>query len=171
MDADGSNRTRLTTNPRGQVAWSPSWFPDGKRIVFTQTDAEKSLGPPEGELFVVNADGTGLKRIAADGGGAGPGKGNGMLPSVSPDGKRILYTFRDYSGEFEARLYIADADGKNARQFLKTWGIAGAWAPDGKKIAFLGGPDRSQVDLCLINADGTNLVRLVKHTKGVDLGF
>src|SRR5262245_58705587 len=30
MDADGSNRERLTTNPKGTVAWSPSWFPDGK---------------------------------------------------------------------------------------------------------------------------------------------
>src|SRR5262249_15038025 len=85
MDPAGSTRKRMTTNRTGTVAWVPSWFPDGKRIVFTQTDAEAYLGPPEGQLFMVNADGTGLKRIAADG-GVGLGKGNGMMPAVSPDG-------------------------------------------------------------------------------------
>jgi hypothetical protein len=38
----------------------PAWSPDGKRIVFVHTAARRGSSP---DLYVMNADGTGLKRL------------------------------------------------------------------------------------------------------------
>jgi len=65
MDVDGSNKTRLTQN--GATNWSPSWHPDGKRIIFASNiddwhDDIKKFGH-NFELYLINIDGTGLERI------------------------------------------------------------------------------------------------------------
>jgi TolB protein len=54
MDATGANVRRLTTNLNAQA--QPSWSPDGRRILFSAS--------PNGvaDVYVVNADGTGLTR-------------------------------------------------------------------------------------------------------------
>jgi Tol biopolymer transport system component len=56
MNADGSDITRLTDDPRG--AGDPAWSSDGTRIVFTSYRVNG-----EGDIFVMNADGTGLVRL------------------------------------------------------------------------------------------------------------
>ncbi len=48
MGADGGNQQRLTNNRSND--WSPSWSPDGKRIVFTMSDNGT-------EIYVMDADG------------------------------------------------------------------------------------------------------------------
>ncbi|MCE7992357.1 MAG: hypothetical protein HEP71_10265 [Roseivirga sp.] len=69
MDEDGKNRTDLTPdlasdtfvydNWQNSASWGykTSWSPDGKQIVFN------ALIDGDIELFIVNADGTGLKQI------------------------------------------------------------------------------------------------------------
>ena len=52
MNADGSERRRLTQDGRG-----PAWSPDGKMIAFNREDA---TGP---ELYVMNADGSGKRSL------------------------------------------------------------------------------------------------------------
>lgn len=62
MNADGSNQTRLTNNPTND---SPSWSPDGTKLVFTSNHAGNY------EIFMMNPDGTDVSRLtnhlAADG--------------------------------------------------------------------------------------------------------
>ena len=53
---DGAGQHRLTFN-QDHPAYLPSWSPDGSRIVFTGS-AET------GEVFVINADGTNLRRLS-----------------------------------------------------------------------------------------------------------
>ena len=49
MDIDGKNQQRLTNNASDD--WSPSWSPDGKRIVFSsERDGDR-------EIYVMDADG------------------------------------------------------------------------------------------------------------------
>ena len=48
MNADGSGRTRLTSNPAGD--WTPAWSPDGASIAFSH-----SLS---GGIYVMNANGS-----------------------------------------------------------------------------------------------------------------
>ena len=49
MDTDGENLQRLTENFAHE--WSPSWSPDGKRIVFVSNRNGNA------EIYVMDADG------------------------------------------------------------------------------------------------------------------
>jgi TolB protein len=75
LDADGSNHRLLVGSP--ELDQAADWSPDGKRILFTRFNPDS----PGSSVWVVNVDGTGVRRLAA-----------GIAGSWSPDGSRILYT-------------------------------------------------------------------------------
>jgi Tol biopolymer transport system component len=50
IDADGSNPRQITEGPRD---WNPAWSPDGAQILFSRN----------GDLFLVNADGSDLVQV------------------------------------------------------------------------------------------------------------
>jgi Tol biopolymer transport system component len=52
MNADGSNKTQLTTGSD----WWPKWSPDGAQILFEHMD-------PEGDIYVMDADGGGRANL------------------------------------------------------------------------------------------------------------
>jgi Tol biopolymer transport system component len=66
MDADGTNQTQLTDNSAWELM--PSWSHDGSRIAFVRNEK----GPPMffdvwgGDLYVIQADGTGEVQLATD---------------------------------------------------------------------------------------------------------
>ena len=85
MRIDGSHVRRVTL-PRTRAAedGDPQWSPDGKRIVFVRHNF--TTKPTEGQaVYVVNADGSGLRRITRFKLRAGDG------PDWSPDGSQILF--------------------------------------------------------------------------------
>jgi TolB protein len=55
MNADGSDRKRLTTNSVND--WGPSWSPDGQMIVFLSGMDNVY------DIYAMNADGTGIRRL------------------------------------------------------------------------------------------------------------
>jgi Tol biopolymer transport system component len=72
----------------GCYVHDPNWSPDGKRIAFSSSRGMNTL---DQGIFVVNADGSGLKRLSPVWEGSEP---RAMLtPTWSPDGKRIAYMF------------------------------------------------------------------------------
>jgi Tol biopolymer transport system component len=76
MNADGSNGTQIAGNVSGNFA--AVWSPDGTMIAF-QSDQSG-----DNDIFVVNADGTGLRYLPR------PGLDD-LSPVWSPDGKQLLF--------------------------------------------------------------------------------
>src|SRR5207248_1205688 len=89
--ADGTQLGQLTRGKSADTA--PRFSPDGRRIVFTRSPKQDTH-----ELWVMTADGSGQRRLAA----------RGTAPSWSPDSRRIAYVTT------EARLVIEDVDSRRA---------------------------------------------------------
>jgi dipeptidyl aminopeptidase/acylaminoacyl peptidase len=81
------------------------------------------------EIYIVNADGTGLVRLTNE-------PANDDAPAWSPDGSRIAFV-SDRSG-CGPDLYVMNADGSHVvrRTFSGSYTEAPAWSPDGTKIVY-----------------------------------
>ncbi len=104
MDVDGSNKIRLTQNDA--TNWSPSWHPDGKRIIFSSNmddwreDIER-FGH-NFELYLINIDGTGLERITFN-------NVFDSFPMFSNHGKKLVFASnRNPQKPRATDIYIAD---------------------------------------------------------------
>ena len=88
-----------------------------------------------GDLYVVRADGTGLRRLTDD-----PVRETD--PSWSPDGRRIVYVVsRVIDGSWaDPHLWVMNADGSGKRQLTKgsVYAFEPSWSPDGKQILLTG---------------------------------
>ena len=70
---------------------------------------------------------------------------------VSPDGTSIVYvlTSSDLArARRTSRLWIMDADGKNARQLTEESASSPAFSPDGRTLSFVGSKDGSTTSIC-----------------------
>jgi Tol biopolymer transport system component len=124
--------------------WDPDWSPDGRQIAFV------GRGGSPGDLFVMNADGTGLRQLTHSS-YAGQNYG-ARQPAWSPDGKRIVFGY-GYSG-----MSVINVDGTGLRPFLTKPELVfgAAWSPRGKKIAFAGGGELNGMSIYVVNPDGTH---------------
>jgi TolB protein len=79
-NGDGSGEKNLTNNPAFD-GW-PAWSPDGQRIAFAsnRSGANKQIY----DIYVMNADGTDVRMVAATG-------GRGTAPKWSTDGSKIYF--------------------------------------------------------------------------------
>jgi len=151
--SDGSvssiDRTRLETEPCtpypvvNMIEGTPRcggfgslvWAPDGGRLAFVFAHRSLHPGNAPTDLYVVRADGSGLRKIAAC------PMHRGILPcdltsasgpTWSPDGSRIAV-----SGD--GRIWIAALDGGGFRPLTECPPCADShpdWSPDGRSIAF-----------------------------------
>lgn len=148
VDANGCHLTRLTHRLNGD---SPSWSPTGRQIVF-----EVPLG-----IDVVNADGTGLRRLLIDTSTYGY-----TAPAWSAS-NRIAFVRYRYRSHRPAEIYMVNADGSGYTPL--THGGPGfaqpSWSRPGRQIAFVATTGHSDVlgspsAIEVANADGTGLHRV-----------
>jgi TolB protein len=158
---------QLTTGPGYNAEATLS--ADGKKIVFT------SLREGDLDIYTMNADGSGVKRLTRELGYDGG-------PFFSPDGRWIVYRGHHPKAPEEVKrykellgqelvepmlmdLYVMRADGSRKRQITRLGGASFApfFFPDSQRIIFASNYENagsSQFELYAVNRDGTRLERL-----------
>src|SRR5881628_3764924 len=108
------------------------------------------------DIYVMNANGTGIQRITSD-------LAFDFWPSWSPDGSRIAFTSdRDSPIDREnLDIYVMNADGTAIVRVTSDTAQddEAAWSPDGGRLVFRSHRDGND-DIYAVNVDGTGLVRL-----------
>jgi Tol biopolymer transport system component len=149
MRPDGSESRRLTDNAFFDD--EPDWSPDGSRIALVSAQ-DSAPGAPtrRPEIFVMNADGSDMRRLLET---AGPARG----PRWSPDGSRIAFARLDPEVR-GYRPYVMNSDGSNVRLLTSSpvENFAPQWSPDGTRLLFLSNrAPRNWWTMYVVSADGS----------------
>ena len=148
MDRDGKNFRQVSSIS----AWDPTWSPDGKQILFASD--KDGLD----QLYVINADGSGLRKVS-------------NLPALrgrsdwSPQNSIVTYSGDPWKRE----LYIMNSDGTDQHQISPPGGNSQGptFSPDGLWIAFTAYFDKfndiNGCEIYIIHVDGTDLRRLTNN--------
>ena len=121
-------RRRVATGPG---IGNPAWSPDGRLVLFERADKIARSGSwIVSSLWVVGADGGGLRRLLAPANSVNP------AGAWSPDGRRILFQRYPQRGTFHQ--LVVNANGSGAHP-VNNDSIPGIWSPDSRSIAFVGG--------------------------------
>ena len=209
MDADGSNRQRITQSDGEDI--TPTWSPDGQRIAYVSKQGDNrdivvmpapgaswpadqdwpfrvtqhpasdwtAAWSPDGqqitfssnrtgywEIFIVNADGTGLSQITNDGAGA-------LSPVWSPDGRTMAYSGKR-DDNWDIYTMPAPLPGQEEdfqpepRRLVLAEGndLSPIYSPTGDRIVFESNRD-GNAEIYVMNADGSNQ-RNVSNSPSVD---
>jgi Tol biopolymer transport system component len=106
---DGDTPHVVLAAPGGTFQQPSGWSPDGRKILVTrQTDQSGR----HGYVFVIDADGTGVRRLA-----------RGFAARWSSNGSKILYTT-----SFASALWVMNADGTHKHRIART--VVSASDPD-----------------------------------------
>jgi Tol biopolymer transport system component len=173
---------RLISTGRGRTTCA-FFTPDAKQILFASSHTDPKIAETEKaarelaaqggrrryewdfdaemELYVVNFDGTGMKRLTESPGYDAEG-------SYSPDGTHIVFTsMRDGDPD----IYVMKADGTEVRQITNAPGYDGGpfFSPNGKWIIFRSDRDKKDMlQLFAISVDGKAEVQLTKDMNQVN---
>ncbi len=109
------------------------------------------------EIYVMNADGSGVTNLTNNSAGDG-------FPSWSPDGARIAFV-SDRDGNLE--IYVMNADGSGVTNLTNNSAGDGSpsWSPDGARIAFDSDRDGNRdMHIYVMNGDGSDVTNLTKNS-------
>ena len=144
---DGSELMRITRSPAFESA--PLWA--GSRVVFAVWADNTST------IYAASAEAPQPTVI---------GTSSGRQPAISPDGKKLLFS----KGQFPAMQLVESAlDGSNERELTKTPSAQfnAVYSPDQKQIAFARTDSTRQLQVWVMNADGSG-ERQLTHFKTED---
>jgi TolB protein len=124
------------------------YSPDGRRIAYSLTEGGNT------DLWLMNADGTGQKRLTRD-------PSIDVSPSWSPDGRKLAFA-SDRAGT--PQLYIMNDDGGQVRRltFQGNYNQTPAWSPRGDAIAFTARDERKVFDVFWVSPDSGVISRITQ---------
>ncbi len=133
MNADGSGVARLTNDANYQNWW-PRISPDRRKILFYRAPLANPESYQHASLWVMNADGTGVTQLRAQGENGWTAQGHGEW---SPDGSKIAM-FGSSGSALE--IFVTNACGKNPVQYTSRGGVNTdvSWSPNGQQLLFNG---------------------------------
>jgi WD40 repeat protein len=147
---DGAGKV-LTSGPGNDL--DPAWSPDGTHIAFA-----RGTGGGAFNIWVMNADGTGLTRLTS-------GTRDERYPAWSPDGTTIAY--RGYAAATGgSQIFLMSATGANQHPIPNTFGgDQPVWSPSGTRIAYTGRvatatPGVTDDEIFAIDTSGANKIDL-----------
>lgn len=152
LNADGTGERRITDLGSAAglgrpSAEHPDWSPDGRRIAFIS----KLTG--RGDLYLVNADGTGLAHLLET-------PQPELAPDWHPDGIRILFERADGQG---TEIWYKRVDAPVEVRLTAPLGhdMGPQWSPDGRRVVFSRYlySERNS-DIYVMEPDGGNVTRL-----------
>ena len=152
MNADGSNRRRLTDHPEQDYA--PRWSIDGK-IIFTGNRGGK------GDIYVMDDEGRNITRLTTT---------VARYASFAPDGKKITFVSRSLEmlgGAYWLQVFVMDADGSNLKMLTRIphSSFVPRWSADGKSITFVIEYHGNRANIFEINSEGGPPKRLTAGPK------
>lgn len=173
---------RLLSTGRGRTTCA-YFSPDGTKIIFASSHTDPKIEEtelkareeaakggrrryqwdfdPNMDIYVINLDGTGLKRLTDSPGYDAEG-------SYSSDGKQIVFTS---TRDGDPDLYIMDADGSNVRQLTNSPGYDGGpfFSPDNQWVIFRSDRQKEHMlQLFAISVDGKQEVQLTNNLDQVN---
>lgn len=145
IPASGGTETLIST-PSGVGVWTPSFTPDGTKIVFEEETDDT--------ISIMNTDGTNIQTLTnADQAHLDE------FPSVSPDGKLIV--FSRYGGTLSGEeIFSVSINGSGLKQLTTTGETGDSWDPMfvNNKIVFVyESYGTSRGDIFAMNFDGTSV--------------
>ena len=155
VEPDGSDPVQLSPPGLSVIALGfferigADWSPDSSRVAFAAFDqSSRRTG-----LFVVNADGTGLRLVTPSGIGA-------LSAQWSPNGALIAFT----SCCGLPQTWVVHPDGTGLRRVTtpvdRAVFLTPVWSPDSTKLLFNRVDRNGQISLWTANTDGSELSRL-----------
>jgi TolB protein len=145
---DLSSGARKTFARYGGANISPAVSPDGSKVAMILSKDGWT------DLYVENADGTGLRRLTKS-------PQDESSPCWSPDGQWICYASKDQERRALRKISV---DGGQAR-VIQTGGVPSPtepdWSPDGKWIAFTV-QYRDSFQICVVPAEGGTAIALAE---------
>jgi Tol biopolymer transport system component len=140
MNVDGSN-VKMVSSGEGRTTCS-YFFKGGKRVLYGSTHGGGKECPPnpdfskgyvwaiypEYDIYTATPEGKDIKPLA-------PAPGYDAEATISPDGKKIVFT-SERDGDLE--LYSMDVDGNNIKRLTHEVGYDGGafFSPDSKQIVY-----------------------------------
>jgi len=150
MDADGCNEKML--HEGGSDA---KFSPNGSKIAFRVSG---------GELYIMNSDGSEVKRVISKKIGGDP-----YSWSWSSNSKQLAYLTEVEIDQYRTwtTLFKINIDSTKNQKLTKRYVYHVAWSPTEQKIAFTANASRGYPQIFIINSDGTEEKQLTDYPSGI----
>jgi Tol biopolymer transport system component len=158
-DVDGRNAKRLADVGQLHDHNPPVWSSRSDRLTFESARSTGEGAPAD--VFVVNADGSGLTNVTH-------GAVSAFGPTLSPEGSNVAFGVFESGGQV-SNIYTARADGSELRRLTNNTpgrgSVSAAWSPDGSLIAYISNQD-GYGDIHVMRPDGSNQTNLTRSPAG-----